>query len=152
MPNPHPDRASASRTVVLVGCVKSKQSQPTLAKDLYTSSLFQARRRFAERFGDRWFILSALHGLVDPEQSLAPYEQVLTAGASRRWTEQVFTALRPQLQATDRVVLAAGGHYRKYLVPKLEQAGHEVEAVLTDVPGIQVQVRRLNEAAQRGHW
>ncbi|SMB85153.1 DUF6884 domain-containing protein [Deinococcus hopiensis] len=148
--DPHPD--CASRTIVLVGCVKSKQSQPTLAKDLYTSSLFQARRRFAERFGERWFILSALHGLVDPEQHLAPYEQVLKAGESRRWAEQVFTALGPQLQSGDRVVLAAGGHYRKSLIPKLKQAGHEVEAVLTDVPGIQVQVRRLNEAAQRGDW
>lgn len=146
------DPASGGRTVVLVGCVKSKQTKTVAAKDLYTSDLFLARRRFAERFGDQWFILSALHGLVDPEQSLAPYEQVLTAGESKRWAERVFASLKPQLREGDRVVINAGGNYRKYLVRHLQQAGYEVEAVLTTVKGIQVQVRQLNEAVERDHW
>ena len=152
MPKQEPQSSQAGRTVVLVGCVKSKQASAVAAKDLYTSDLFLARRRFAERFGDQWFILSALHGLVDSEQTLAPYEQVLTAGESKRWAERVFAALKPKLHNGDRVVLAAGGNYRKYLARLIQQAGYEVEAVLTDVPGIQVQVRRLSEAVERGHW
>jgi len=152
MPNLQPDHVSSKRTVVLVGCVKSKQPRPALAKDLYISDLFRARRRFAERFGHSWFILSALHGLVDPEQSLAPYEKVLTVGESRRWADRVFVALSPQLQAGERVVLVAGGPYRKYLMPQLRQAGYDVEAVLAGVPVIQVHVRRLNEAVERGDW
>ena len=79
-------------------------------------------------------------------------ELVLANGESKRWAERVFAALKPKLHNGDRVVLAAGGNYRKYLARLIQQAGYEVEAVLTDVPGIQVQVRRLSEAVERGHW
>lgn len=102
---PKSGSGETARTVVLVGCVKSKQQTAVPARVLYTSSLFLARRRFAEHFSDRWFILSALHGLVDPEQTLAPYEQVLTAGESREWARRVFASLEPHLQEEDRVVI-----------------------------------------------
>ena len=54
--------------VGLVGCVKKKGSSPAPAGDLYISPLFIGRRRFVEASCDRWFILSALHGLLDPDQ------------------------------------------------------------------------------------
>jgi hypothetical protein len=63
--------------VALVSCVKSKQNQPAPAKDLYTSPLFRNLRKYAEDNTDRWYILSAEHGLVDPDQILAPYEKTL---------------------------------------------------------------------------
>lgn len=66
----------------LVGCVKEKQHRPAAAKDLYTSALFRGRRRFVERSCDRWYVLSALHGLVDPAVVLEPYDVTLV-GAGR---------------------------------------------------------------------
>lgn len=48
----------------LVGCVKTKRSTGNLARDLYMSTLFTGRRRYVEASCDRWFVLSARHGLV----------------------------------------------------------------------------------------
>ncbi len=71
-PRPHAD-------LVLVSCVKSKLSRPAAAKDLYTSALFVRERAYAENAAVPWFILSAEHGLVSPDQVLEPYERYLPA-------------------------------------------------------------------------
>lgn len=48
-----------------------------LAKDLYTSPLFKAQRAYVDRLRRPWFILSAEHGLVAPDEWLSPYERYL---------------------------------------------------------------------------
>lgn len=55
---------------VLVGCVKGKRAGGASAKDLYTSDYFAKMRGYAERTGKPWFILSAKHGLVAPDEWL----------------------------------------------------------------------------------
>lgn len=60
--------------IVLIGCVKQKLATPAAAKDLYTSHLFRKGRAYAERADVPWFILSAKHGLVRPDDELAPYD------------------------------------------------------------------------------
>jgi len=69
--------------IVLVACVKSKGTRPAAAKDLYISALFRKERAYAECAGVPSFILSAEHGLVAPDEWLAPYERYLadTTGA-----------------------------------------------------------------------
>jgi hypothetical protein len=57
--------------------VKDKRSVPAAARDLYISALFRKERAYAERSGLPWFILSAEHGLVSPDEWLAPYERYL---------------------------------------------------------------------------
>jgi len=89
---PHQPYAGLGRTqpvrssdVVLVGCVKSKLSHAAPAKDLYISPLFRKERAYAESAGARWFILSAEHGLVAPDEILQPYElRLSTTPASYR--------------------------------------------------------------------
>ena len=61
----------------LVGCVKTKRPGPSPAADLYDSALVRGRRRFVEATCDQWFILSAKHGLVAPDEVLARYEDTL---------------------------------------------------------------------------
>lgn len=63
--------------LLLVTCVKEKLPKPAAAKDLYISPLFRKERVYAETTGLPWFILSAEHGLVDPDEWLAPYERYL---------------------------------------------------------------------------
>lgn len=63
--------------IVLVSCVKTKRPEAAAARDLYISPLFRKEREYAERRSVPWYILSAEHGLVDPEQWLAPYERYL---------------------------------------------------------------------------
>ena len=64
-------------TLLLVACVKEKLSAPAEARDLYVSPLFRKERAYAERSCLPWFILSAEHGLVAPDEWLAPYERYL---------------------------------------------------------------------------
>lgn len=70
MPTPKAD-------VVLVGCVKTKLVHGARAKDLYVSDYFTKMRSYAEAIGQPWFILSAEHGLVVPDEWLEPYERYL---------------------------------------------------------------------------
>ena len=77
------------RMTILTGCGKTKATTPQPARELYTSPLCRARRRYAEHqlaswesddlldITGQWFILSAKFGLVDPDRELPPYEQQL---------------------------------------------------------------------------
>ena len=66
--------ATARPDAIILGCVKTKRSSPAKAKDLYVSSMFAKRRRYAESAGIPWFIFSAEHGIIDPEVVIAPYD------------------------------------------------------------------------------
>lgn len=61
------------KLLVVVPCGQAKiwkkypRKGPTKAKDAYVGPLFKVNRAFAERFADRWIILSAKYGLIDPD-------------------------------------------------------------------------------------
>jgi hypothetical protein len=74
---PHAVAGKATPTLLLVACVKQKLTAPAAARDLYVSPLFRKERLYAESSGLPWFILSAEHGLVGPDEWLAPYERYL---------------------------------------------------------------------------
>ncbi|QZP37098.1 DUF6884 domain-containing protein [Halobaculum magnesiiphilum] len=59
---------------VLVGCGAAKRDERSEARDLYTSTYFAKKRAYAETVGDEWAILSAEHGLVEPDAEIDPYE------------------------------------------------------------------------------
>jgi hypothetical protein len=116
-------------SLVLVSCVKNKLHRPAPARDLYTSPLFQKMRALAERANVPWFILSAQHGLVAPNQEIAPYELTLnTMGVEirREWAARVLNALLPHLQGIDRIVFLAGARYREFLEEPLRTKGLSV--------------------------
>lgn len=69
--------AAGPADIVLVSCAKTKLDVPAPAKDLYTSPLFGRQRAYAEEQAVPWFILSAEHGLVAPDEWSAPYERYL---------------------------------------------------------------------------
>ncbi|WP_292531565.1 DUF6884 domain-containing protein [Mesorhizobium sp.] len=116
--------------VVLISCVKSKLSHEAAARDLYTSPLFTGPRGLAEGNRVRWYVLSALYGLVAPQSVIAPYDFTLnTRGVSERreWTDRVFRALilaEPDLR---RVIMFAGHRYREFLTLKLLERGIHVD-------------------------
>lgn len=58
----------------LVGCAAQKLSRPAAAKDLYVSQLFRKSAAYVESHSDRWYVLSAKHGLVAPDTVLEPYD------------------------------------------------------------------------------
>jgi hypothetical protein len=86
--------------VGLVSCVKSKRDRPAPAADLYTSPLFRGARCFVERSCDRWFVLSAEHGLLAPDRLTDPYERTLstaTRDERRAWSQRVLGQLENAL-------------------------------------------------------
>lgn len=126
-PGEVPDRVD----VVLVGCVKSKLGRPAQARDLYTSALFRKARAYAEATGAEWFILSAEHGLVEPEQVIEPYELHLssTSRAYRaEWGRRVVHDLQANLGDPRSKVIEvhAGKAYLEAVRKGLVEAGATV--------------------------
>ena len=147
-----------SKRVIILGCVKTKQRGKWPAKDLYTSPLFVGRRRFVEAGCDRWFILSALHGLLDPHQVIEPYEQCLVAsGAAERrgWAERVLRSVDDVLGnvAGATFEIHAGATYRDFgLVDGLHRRGAEVvvpAAGLSQGQQLAFYARRCDRSAER---
>jgi hypothetical protein len=120
------DRAT---TIALVGCARAKRPSPAPAGDLYVSDLFRKSRAYAKHCADRWFILSAEHGLLHPGQVVPPYDRGLknlSAVERAAWAARVLQALEAVLVGADRVVILAGKHYYERLVPALCERGLEV--------------------------
>ena len=117
-------------SLILVGCVKRKRSQPSAARDLYDESpLWRGRRAYAERSGASWYILSAKHGLLAPDARIEPYDLALKRlkkGERRDWSRRVLDELRvrfPDLTG-DIVECHAGKDYLENgLEDGLRQAG-----------------------------
>jgi hypothetical protein len=142
------------QTVVLVACAATKLDRPAPAQDLYRSGLFRKARRWAERHGDRWYILSAKHGLVPPEWLLEPYDRTLnqmTAAERRAWAAQALADLITLTAPGDtHLVFLAGVAYRAQLGVAAERLGYTVEAPLAGL-GIGKQLAWFVQAARREH-
>jgi len=67
-----------TRPLYLIACSGSKLETHAKARDLYTGQAFRFAMTAAERAGADVLILSALHGVVDPEAWLTPYNVTLS--------------------------------------------------------------------------
>jgi DGQHR domain-containing protein len=112
------------RDIGFVGCSRRKLSHPAPAWQLYASPLFRLASRFCAATCNRWFVLSAHHGLVDPDQVLAPYNTTLArqSRADRAaWASRVIEQLcqRWLLDNGQRFLLHAGACYGELLAARL---------------------------------
>jgi hypothetical protein len=126
-----PVRAAARADLLLVTCVKTKLDLPAPAKDLYVSPLFKRESAYAERQGIPWFILSAEHGLVTPDEWLAPYERYLPdtpADYRAAWGARVAERLETLVGAfADKVIeVHASASYMDAITPRLAAKGATV--------------------------
>lgn len=125
-----------ANSIALISCVKSKRSGPAPARSLYTSPWFQKTRDIVERSGARWFILSAMYGLVAPATEIAPYDHTLNSIGiveRRLWAKGVLGKLLPEIRDERRIVMFAGDRYREFLVELLERHGLEVEVPMANL-------------------
>ena len=131
---------SMRRRIGLVGCVKKKAPGPHRARDLYVSTLFDGRRAYVERSCDQWWILSAEHGLVSPDEILVPYDVTLkNAGRAtrRRWSQNVLMAIDDLVLPCrgDVFEIHAGTEYRDFgLVVGLRARGCDVVNPTEGIP------------------
>ena len=115
---------TASKRLHLVSCVAKKSATPSRAGDLYQSPWFRLARRYVEKTGSPWFILSARHGLTHPDQVSAPYDETrnkMAAAARKDWAEKVRRQMQEKLPEADEVVILAGERYRENLEDYLQR-------------------------------
>lgn len=110
----------------LVGCASMKLKRPAPARDLYTSPLFRKASAHAEATCDRWYVLSAKHGLVHPDEVVEPYNVKLgrstrdpatDAPPIHQWAQRVREQLRQEMPTDEEahLVVLAGEQYRTIL-------------------------------------
>lgn len=105
--------------VGFVACSSSKLTRAAPAWQLYTSPLFRLSVAYlTQKVGvDRWYVLSAKHGLVAPETVIEPYDETLTKlGKAERqaWGEKVTEQLLAEWRKTStqwQVYCLAGKAY-----------------------------------------
>ena len=110
--------------VILLGCVKTKLDRRAAAKDLYCSRLWAGRRAYAESLGESWLILSAMHGLVEPEVELDPYDLALadlSPSERKRWGGTGRAAAGDAVRRSERYDVR--GSRRRCVSPR-DRAGH----------------------------
>lgn len=146
-------------TIGLVACSATKLAWAAPARDLYQGQLFRAARAFAEKHCDRWYILSAMHGVLEPAQVVEPYDlsleevqaegrgKVLSPAPLDLWAIRCRTALMasgdhwrdqnmnihygpPRVNLWDRVVMLAPALYAERLGELLTAWGARVERPL----------------------
>ena len=128
--------ASGEFDIVLVSCGRAKQAGPSRAADLYTSDGFRKRRAIAEDAGRSWFILSAEHGLVSPDEWLAPYDLALAnAPADYRDAWGLWVTARLALKAGGlqdlSILVLAPAAYSTAIIAPLLAAGAAVQDPLS---------------------
>jgi hypothetical protein len=90
-------------------------------------------RSYAEQYHDDWWILSAKHGLLDPDgEPIGPYDETLSSArvaTEREWDEKVAEQLDKEGLLSDDVtpVIQAGKDYYEELLPLIEDSGVNIE-------------------------
>lgn len=114
-------------TIGLVACAKTKASDAQPAKDLYLSHIFLLAKRYCEENYERWYILSACHGLLLPETIIEPYDYTLATfspAARENWRQIVIGQIKAKENGDPLFCFHAGGWYAKLL------AGHVGDSLL----------------------
>lgn len=126
----YPPTPNFSDALVLVSCAASKLEQPSPAKQLYCSDWFIKARTLVEKHNVDWLILSALHGVVEPDTILTPYNKTLntmTAPERKEWAAKTYDQLTPYLKGRKRIIIFAGRRYYEYLSCMLHTTDYEVD-------------------------
>lgn len=148
----------ATPRVAFVGCgaAKADVDDPVPAKDLYTSSYFSLKREYAETTCDDWYIVSAEHGLLSPDDEIELYDASLVpdddsfigdyqAGKwSVRTSQEISTALSLWTYTTTAVLLL-GQNYQEHLEDWAFATIRHVETPFEDTSGLMDQMGWLRD-------
>ncbi len=122
-------------TVALVACSGSKLSRPAPARQLYTGDLFRKSAAYAEAVADRWYVLSAKHHLVHPDQVLEPYDMTLSdikdKDSKKHWAQRCDLDLRLKRADLTFEPYIGGRMYRSTIgLGHWTQAGRKVRCIV----------------------
>jgi hypothetical protein len=114
---------------LVAGCGK-QLTYPAAAKDLYYSQHFQACRRYVEDQESRWYILSPLYQVINPETIIKPYDKspyTLSHQERILWAQQVAENLIQVASLEIEFVFLTGKLYRQEVTPILQAKGYETK-------------------------
>ena len=108
------------KTLVIVPCGKAKiwDKKPELddarAEDAYTGTFFLLNKDYARTFGDRWIILSAKYGFINPETHIHNYDVSFNNTRSNPVSTDILKDQIRQLELAnfDRIIGLGGVQYR----------------------------------------
>ena len=124
--------------LVLIGCSDSKLDTPAPARDLYTGALFCASVRWAESWHFDWAVLSALHGFVEKDEVLEPYNATLTGKdwERHRLANMTWPRLHHRGLPSTLIVLAGAEYVAAIMHPSYESArrGLHIWTPLQELP------------------
>jgi hypothetical protein len=133
-------------TFVLISCSKTKLSTPAKARELYTGQLFKKAVAWAERHNYEWFVVSALHGLLTPDEQVTPYNFTIKELRKREregWAHRTVAAqLTRYASPGSHAYLILPQLYRTHIEHELNLAAITYENPLTSL-GIGQQMQWL---------
>ena len=129
--------------LVVVPCGKRKiwdkdpAAGPTKAKDVYIGAPFKVNREYAEKYGDRWVVLSAKYGFVDPgflisENYDVTFKDPSTNPISIRELKEQIT--QKALDSFDTVVVLGGKDYADVVYDAFAGLDVKIEAPVAGLP------------------
>lgn len=139
--------------IFLVQCVSKKLEYAARADELYISPWFLKAKRYVESRDGIWFILSAKHGLLKPNDSIDPYNLTLNnmnADDRRRWGMDVCSKLKLALPVVGEVTsieILAGHRYRVGLIDQLHEDYGEKVLIPMEGRGFGQQLQWFNGQA-----
>jgi hypothetical protein len=98
--------------VVLIGSAGGTASAPLPAARLFESAGFARARDHAAASGHPWFVVTAKHGLLDPDDVVAPFDLQLgdqSIGYRTAWGEWVVAQLGDRLRLEGVTLEVHGG-------------------------------------------
>jgi len=115
-------------SLLLISCVKKKHKGVHPAQDIYCSDWFTKAKRLSHNF-DNWLILSALYGVVKPDELIKDYNMTLNSFTKKQkqlWSIKVYKELKNHLADVKSITFFAGINYRLYLEHWLVKDGFKV--------------------------
>lgn len=106
------------KPLVLIACCGQKLDHKARAGEIYQSDLFLKAKAWAEKFGARYMILSAKHGVLSPDTLIEPYDERLvdkTTAEHDAWDALVRDQLGLDVVQTMPIVVLAGCLYRGWI-------------------------------------
>lgn len=106
--------------IVFLSCTKSKLKGAHLAKDIYSSPLFNKSYQYAQSLKpDKILILSAKYGVLELDDVISDYEETLNSKPDRhikQWSYNVCKQLESKgISYNEEVMFLTGENYHKYI-------------------------------------
>jgi hypothetical protein len=130
----------------VIPCGAEKATQAAPARELYRGSAFQLQLVAAEAEAEatrrdlgveaRVLILSALHGLIGPDEIVAPYDVRMDSGDSIPAAALAASAILQGITEGDEIYSMLPAAYRARLAQATELIGVGVQNVYEAAPGI----------------